>query len=201
MKIRRGDWVYIILSGSVEIFKTVGEKKTIIKVLGEDEIFGELGFLGGIKRTAGARAVGPTILGLIDRAFLDNEFNKLSSEFRAILKAVVERFKHMLDRASEFQSRAEKRSLKVLSLSFNNKESFIKAYTANISSGGLFVRTEKPLPQGIGFYWRLTCPILLNPFIFNVMWFGPEEKNRQSKATQPEWVLSLLKWPQMIERP
>lgn len=155
-----GDWVYIILSGSVEIFKTIGDKESVVKVLGPDEVFGELGFLGGIKRTAGARAVGPTTLGLIDRTFLDNEFNKLSSEFRAILKAVVERFRHMLDRASEFQSRTDKRALKVLSLSFKNKESFVKAYSANVSTGGLFVRTKNPLKKGDRFLLRLSLPNL-----------------------------------------
>jgi uncharacterized protein (TIGR02266 family) len=172
-----GDWVYIILSGSVEIFKTVGDKETVIKVLGEDEIFGELGFLGGIKRTAGARAVGPTVLGLIDRAFLDNEFNKLSSEFRAILKAVVDRFKHMLERASEFPSRTEKRALKVLSLSFRNKQSFVRAYSANVSSGGLFVRTPNPLNHGDRFLLRLNLPDLEEPLHIHcdVAWARKEE--------------------------
>ena len=71
-----GDWVYVVLSGSVEISKTVGARKYVIEVLKPNEIFGELGFLGGIKRTATARALGETTLGIIDRTSLDQEFNK-----------------------------------------------------------------------------------------------------------------------------
>jgi len=178
-----GDWVYIVISGSVEIFKTVGDRETIIKVLGPDEIIGELGFLGGIRRTAGARAVGPTTLGVIDRAFLDNEFNKLSAEFRAILKAVVERFRSMLDRASEFQARTEPRALKVLSLTFKSKKAFIKAYTENVSSGGLFVRTSNPLGKGDVFLLRLNLPGLTDPIHIQceVVWTRAGEKGPQGR--------------------
>ena len=69
-----GDWVYVILSGAVEIYRVVKGRKFIITVLKPDEMFGELGVLGGIKRTATARAIGETTLGIIDRDFLDKEF-------------------------------------------------------------------------------------------------------------------------------
>ena len=51
-----GDWVYVILSGSVEVSKTIGGKKFIMGLLRPDEVFGELAFFGRIKRTATARA-------------------------------------------------------------------------------------------------------------------------------------------------
>jgi CRP-like cAMP-binding protein len=47
-----GDWVYVILSGSVEISKIDKDKKVVVEVLQKEEIFGELSFLGGIKRSA-----------------------------------------------------------------------------------------------------------------------------------------------------
>lgn len=93
-----GDWVYVILSGQVEIFKSVGGKKVVIEVLQPEDVFGELGFLGGFERTATAMAIGETTVGIIDRTSLDEEFNKLSSDFRIILGAVVERFRKMIDR-------------------------------------------------------------------------------------------------------
>jgi CRP/FNR family cyclic AMP-dependent transcriptional regulator len=96
-----GDWVYVILSGSVEISKMVEGKKVVVELLEKDQVFGELGFLEGIKRTATATTVGETVVGLIDRASLDAEFNHLSSGFRAIIKAIVERHKKLLDRVSE----------------------------------------------------------------------------------------------------
>ncbi|MCF8061031.1 MAG: TIGR02266 family protein [Deltaproteobacteria bacterium] len=158
-----GDWVYVILSGSVEIFKKIEGKEIVIEILQEGEIFGELGFLGRIKRTAGARAVGPTTLGIIDRAFLDSEFNKLSSEFRSILVAVVRRFKKMLDRARDFEGRRGPRAQRTLSLAFRDRNAFVKAYSTNISSGGLFVRTRNPLPKGERFVLKLQLPGVPDP--------------------------------------
>ncbi|MFH2013338.1 MAG: TIGR02266 family protein [Pseudomonadota bacterium] len=159
-----GDWVYLILSGKVEISNTVEDKEFILEMLHPGEIFGELAFLTGltssedIKRTATARAVGVTTVGIIDREFLDREFNKIHSEFRIIITAMVERFKKMMNRISEFASRKEPRILQTLSLSYSDKESFIKAYTGNLSSKGLFIRTENPLQQGEQFLLKLQLP-------------------------------------------
>ena len=100
-----GDWMYVVLSGNVEISKTVGGKKVIIKKLQPEEVFGELGFLGSIKRTATVRAVGETTVGVIDREFLTREFNKLSPEVRDILVAVVKRFKEIIDVACRLSTR------------------------------------------------------------------------------------------------
>ena len=100
-----GDWMYVVLSGAVEISKTVGGKKVIIKKLQPEEVFGELGFLGSIKRTATVRAVGETTVGVIDREFLTREFNKLSPEVRDILIAMVKRFKEIIDVACRLSTR------------------------------------------------------------------------------------------------
>ncbi|MFC1869122.1 cyclic nucleotide-binding domain-containing protein [Thermodesulfobacteriota bacterium] len=96
-----GDWVYVIISGTVEISKMVKGNKFVVELLPEGEVFGELGFLEGIKRTATATAVGKTTIGLIERESLDAEFNRLSSNFRAIIKAIVKRAKKLLDKAYE----------------------------------------------------------------------------------------------------
>jgi uncharacterized protein (TIGR02266 family) len=153
-----GDWVYIVLSGQVEITKTMEGREVVIEVLKEGEVFGELGFLGGIRRTAAARALGDTVLGVIERSFLDSEFNKLSADFRAILVAVVERFKKMIDRVAEFYSRQSPRVSKTLSLTYKDRQSFVNAYSSNVSSGGLFVKTDNPLPKGDRFLLKLQLP-------------------------------------------
>ena len=159
----KGDWVYVIMSGTVEISKTVAGKKFVIELLQPDEVFGELAFLGGIVRTATARAIGETTVGVVDRAFLDREFNKLPSEFRAILVAVVQRFKKLIDQSSTFSSHKEIRLLQTLSLTYKDKRAFANAYTGNISSGGLFIRTENPLEQGEHFLLKLQLPGLSDP--------------------------------------
>ena len=153
-----GDWVYIVLSGQVEIIKTMEGREVVIEVLKEGEVFGELGFLGGIRRTAAARSVGDTVLGVIDRNFLDSEFNKLSADFRGILLAVVQRFKKMIDRISECSFRQEPRVPKTLSLTYKDRQSFVNAYSTNISGGGLFVKTDNPLPKGENFLLKLQLP-------------------------------------------
>ena len=104
-----GDWVYVVRSGSVEISKTIWGKKSIITVLEPDEVFGELGYSGNLKRSATVQSIGETTLGVIDRAFLDKEFNKLSGYFRAILVAVVKRLRNLIDRTCEFSARKEVR--------------------------------------------------------------------------------------------
>ena len=158
-----GDWVYVILSGSVEISKTVGGKKFVIGVLQPGDVFGELNLIGGIKRTATARAVGETTVGVIDRTTLDNEFNKLSADFRSILVAMVHRFEKTIGRALEFTSRGEARATKSLSLTFKDRQAFVKAYTGNISSGGLFIKTERPLGESEQFLLRLQLPNVAEP--------------------------------------
>jgi len=162
-----GDWVYIVLSGSVEISKTIEGRKFIITALEPGEVFGELGYLGAMKRTATARGIGETTVGVIDRSFLDQEFNKLSGPFRSILVAVVKRFRNLIDRACEFSSRKEARVQKTLSLTFKDRKSFVKAYTDNISKGGLFIMTERPLKQGEQFLLKLQVPDLPEPIKLN----------------------------------
>jgi CRP/FNR family cyclic AMP-dependent transcriptional regulator len=88
-----GDWIYIIEEGAVEISKEIEGSKVVIEVLKPGESFGEMAFLVNIPRTATACAIGETTVGIVDRQFLDEEFNKLSSNFQSILKALVFRLK------------------------------------------------------------------------------------------------------------
>lgn len=158
-----GDWVYVILSGSVEISKTAGGKKFVVAILHEGEVFGELSFLGGIKRTATARALEDVTLGVIERSYLDAEFNKISSDFRSILVASVRRFEKMLERACDFTARQDPRVPKVLSLTYKDRDSFISAYTSNISKGGVFIKTDNPLAAEEKFLLKLQLPEIPEP--------------------------------------
>lgn len=180
-----GDWIYIIISGSVEISKEVSGETKIIEVLNAGEVFGELGFIGGLKRTATAKAVGLTTVGIIDRVFLDDEFNKLSSQFRAILVAITHRFKKMLDRASDYTTRSEPRIPKALSLTFKERDSFIRAYTGDISTGGLSIKTENPLPLGHQFRLKLQIPEREEPIEVKceVVWARKKDESTPEKPS------------------
>ena len=178
-----GDWVYVILSGSVEISKNVPGQTSVLEVLLSGEVFGELGFIGGMKRTATATAVSETTLGILDREFFEKEYNLLSPQFRRVLEIITERFKNMLERANEFTTRKEKRVPKVLSLVFKDRQSFIRAYTGDISSGGLFIKTETPLSVGHQFLLKLQLPGVPNPLQIKceVVWGRKRESSEPNK--------------------
>ena len=101
---KSGDWVCIVLEGSVEVSKTVRGGKFVLGKLGRGEIFGELALLGAVRRTATVRAIGETTIGIIDREFLDKELNKMSSDLRTIVVSAAQRFKKVIDRIQGFSS-------------------------------------------------------------------------------------------------
>lgn len=172
-----GDWIYVVESGAVEISKTVDGKTMVLQVLQPGEVFGELGFITKAKRTATARAVGETTVGIIDRNFLDQEFNKLSASFRAILVALASRLKKATEGMSDIQEAP--RGTKVVSMTFNRKEDLLKAFAENVADKGLFVKTLKPLPQGERFFLKLRMPDVLETLKIGceVSWSRPETGN------------------------
>ena len=100
-----GDWIYLIDEGAVEIYKTVDGQKVVVGVLPEGEILGELAYIAKIPRTASARAVGHTVIGIIDRNFFDQEFNKLSADFQKMIKMVAVRLKNATETICRTQAK------------------------------------------------------------------------------------------------
>jgi len=192
-----GNWLYTILSGSVEIYKMIEGKKFTLGIFGPGEIFGEMEYFGGFNRTATAQAVGETTIGLIDRDSIDQEFNKMSSDFRSIIVTQSKRLKNMNDRVLEYTCRAEPRFQKTISLSYRDRQSFIKAYTANISKGGLFIKTENPLKQGDKFLLKITLPGLSESLEINcvVAWV---RKKKGDEYNRPPGM--GIKFEEMTEK-
>jgi uncharacterized protein (TIGR02266 family) len=178
-----GDWVYVVLSGSVEVSKSIGGKKCVMGILQQDEVFGELAFFGRVKRTATARVIGKTNVGVLDRQSLDIEFNGLSADFRAILVALAKRFENSINRTKEYTVRNEVRVPKSLSLSFRDRQAFITAYSTNISPGGLFIKTETPFPNGELFLLNLQLPDIPEPLKINCEVVWGREKGGDEKKT------------------
>ncbi|MDH3345188.1 MAG: cyclic nucleotide-binding domain-containing protein [Desulfobacteraceae bacterium] len=88
-----GDWIYVIESGAVEISKIMRGEKEVLLELGPGEIIGELGFITKMPRTATATSVGDTTLGIIDPISFEQEFNRLSPDFQAVLISLATRLK------------------------------------------------------------------------------------------------------------
>jgi len=180
-----GDWIYVIQTGKVEISKKVGGQKVVIEVLPTGEIFGELGFISKAIRSATARAVGETVIGIIDRGYLDQEFNKLSSGFQQILRSIATRLKKASEHADP--GREDPRIPKLLSMTFKTKESLVKAYSENASGGGIFIKTPKPLPEGERLSIKLQLPDHPDPIKIEgeVAWI---QSDKDADATHPAGI-------------
>ena len=177
-----GDWVYVILSGLVEVSKNIHGKKYIIEILQSGDVFGALEYMGHIKRTTTIRSIGVTTLGLIDREFLDREYNQLSAQLRSIVEIMTRKSEKLLNRFSDFVLVPEKRAEKVLSLVFLDGESAYRAHTVDISAKGLFIVTDHLLDTGKEFPIKLQLPDTVSPLQIKceVLW------NRERKRQQPE---------------
>jgi CRP/FNR family transcriptional regulator, cyclic AMP receptor protein len=84
---------YIIDSGRVEVSCMVNEKKTVLAILGQKQIIGEMALMEDKARSATVTAVEDTLVSVIDR----KQFNKLLTEnprkLFPIIKALFERLR------------------------------------------------------------------------------------------------------------
>ena len=177
-----GDWIYVILSGSVAISKKIGGKTYDLGLLGKDDVFGEFSYFGDVERTATARAVGEATVGIIDRGVLDLEFNGLSDELRAIIVNMVKKSIDLIDKISEIALQKESRIVKTLSLAYKDRESFIRAYNG---TGVLYIKTAKPLKKGEKFLVKLQLPGIPNPLKINseVAWARKQEEDPNNRPS------------------
>ncbi len=76
---------------------------------------------------------------------------------------------------TEEEKRAAARSSITLKVDYRRLNSFFADYTKNISKGGTFIRTNKPLAVGTGFVFVLSLPTLNEQLQLNgeVMWVVP----------------------------
>jgi uncharacterized protein (TIGR02266 family) len=176
-----GDWIYVVESGSVELSRKIKGQKVIIEILDKDAIFGEVGYIIKIPRLFTAQALGPTTLGIIDRDFLDQEYNRMSPTFKMILISITKRLIKETQYAGS--GRASPRVPKVLSLMFKSRGQLIKAFSGNVSSGGLFIKTPMPLEVRERFSLKLHLPEGTEPLPIEceVAWNRKESQDQQKR--------------------
>jgi type IV pilus assembly protein PilZ len=65
-----------------------------------------------------------------------------------------------------------------LRVEYKQLNSFFADYTKNISRGGTFIRTDRPLPIGTDFVFMLAVPTLAQPLVLagKVQWVVPPEQ-------------------------
>jgi uncharacterized protein (TIGR02266 family) len=177
-----GDWIYVILSGSVAISKKIGGKTYDLGLLGQDDVFGEFAYFGDVERTATARAVGGATVSIVDRGVLDLEFHCLSDELRAIVVNMVKKSIDLIDKISEIALKNESRIVKTLSLTYKDRESFNRAYNG---TGVLYIRTAKPLKKGEKILVKLQLPGIPNPLKINseVAWARKQAEDPNNRPS------------------
>ena len=142
--------VYIIDSGKVEISKDVQGKKFAIETLGPGDMFGEMSFIDHEPRSATATALEDTELELLDKDFIDSEFNQISSDFRGVIRTLVKRLRNTTLKLSGATGprRTEERTSAKIRITFKRASDFFRAYIGNLGTGGLFIKTTQTVPAG-----------------------------------------------------
>lgn len=74
-----------------------------------------------------------------------------------------------------------------LKVEYKRLNAFFSDYTKNISKGGTFIKTTKPLEVGTEFIFKLFVPKLEDPLRLRgqVMWVVPEEKGGGEEGHEP----------------
>ena len=99
-----GDWIYVVMKGEVEVFKMLKGRKVVVDVLKEGDMFGELSFVDKEPRSASARALTDVTLGIFDRNYLVEQYNKLPNNFRVIINTMARRLRKMTKVATKLAS-------------------------------------------------------------------------------------------------
>lgn len=89
------DYAYVIHAGRVEIAKETGAGPLTLALLGEGDMFGEMGVLDAATRSATARAVEPVVASAIDHAALLATFVCRPRDSLAVLRALIKRLRAM----------------------------------------------------------------------------------------------------------
>jgi len=89
-----GKHVYLIVSGSVEIYKTVGDQRQLLNTIGSGEIFGEMGLVSNEPRFATVIAAEDCRLIMVqDKAFHLALVNEKMPIIKPLISQLVERFR------------------------------------------------------------------------------------------------------------
>ena len=98
------DRAFVITSGQVEIVKELDDHEVRLALLGEGEIFGEMGLVDEAPRSATARAVEKTTIKSIDYEGFIQELTQNPQECIGYLHALFERLRTMNAKVEDFES-------------------------------------------------------------------------------------------------
>lgn len=97
----RGEWVYIILEGTVKVKKVTTKGLVSVDTLKEGDIFGEMVLwqLGKVSRTASVIAETKVKVGLLDNELLIKEYDSISPRLKSLFESLIHRLSVTTQRA------------------------------------------------------------------------------------------------------
>ena len=87
---------YIISLGSIEILENTASGQKVLGILGENEIFGEMGLIGGQPRSATARAREDSVVCVLTPKTFDNMVQENPEALLPILKILINRLRETM---------------------------------------------------------------------------------------------------------
>jgi CRP/FNR family transcriptional regulator, cyclic AMP receptor protein len=89
----RGDWVYLVLEGTVKVKKMTAKGLITIDILKEGDIFGEMTLwkFGLGTRTASVIADGRVTVGVLETSALLKDYEKLSPRLKDLMRSLINR--------------------------------------------------------------------------------------------------------------
>lgn len=101
-----GNHVYLIVNGSVDIYKTVGDQRQLLNTIGSGEIFGEMGLVSSEPRFATVIAAEDCrLIKVQDKAFHLALVNEKMPIIKPLIKQLVERFRNVEMKNHEYLKR------------------------------------------------------------------------------------------------
>ena len=102
----QGEYVYLIISGSVGIYKTVGDQRQLLNTIGSGEIFGEMGLVSNEPRFATVIAAEDCrLIKVQDKAFHKSLVNEKMPIIKPLIMQLVERFRNVEIQNQEYLKR------------------------------------------------------------------------------------------------
>lgn len=90
------DDAYIIGTGSIEIFENTPGGHKVLGILGDNEIFGEMGLIDGLPRSATARAREDSVVYVLTPDTFDNLVHKNPEALLPIMKILTSRLRETM---------------------------------------------------------------------------------------------------------
>lgn len=102
---KHGDWIWVVLEGSVEVIRETPKGPVPIITIGDGTFIGSIqSFLNSsVARNASIKALGKVQVGVLDSRKLSTDFGRISREFKSLIFSLDNRLKSITDSVVDMQ--------------------------------------------------------------------------------------------------